>query len=157
MRIKSTYIFPLLLILLTALTALSCSRATSDEERIRTIIKEGAAAVEERSLKGVMRHISEDYRDDFGNDRNSVKGFLFAKMMRGEKTGVFITSVDVEIKGDVSLVEISAIFTRGKEVKSVKDLLPEEMSRERISLVFKKIDNEWKIIKGSWEGAMGTF
>lgn len=135
----------------------ACSRKPTDEDMVRQAVKEAAVAAEAKDVKGFMAHISKDYRDDYGNDYNAVKGIIFYQFMRPGPLSVFIRDVTVEVKGDRTLVNARAALVRGKGAEGIGSVLPENAEAYRFSLVFTKEDGRWRVFNAGWEavGAAG--
>jgi hypothetical protein len=71
--------FSRVLILSCAYFALvACSAATSDEQRVREVIASAETAAEARDVGDVLDLVGDDYADDEGNTRDSLKLFLHA-------------------------------------------------------------------------------
>jgi len=49
------------------------------------------------------------------------------------------------------------ILVRGKEVKNIKDIIPESAAGYRFEMIFKKEGKNWKAVSGQWQdvGAAG--
>ena len=165
-KIKLTSISPPLLkgdlggfvfMLLFFLTLSSCSKGVSEENRLKAIVNEVAEAAQNKDIDEIRKHISKSYRDQEGNDYDGVRRILLYHFIRAETVSVFVRSTDVEIKGDTALVKANAILARGKEVKSIKDIIPESAAGYRFEVIFKKENKDWKVVSGSWQdvGAAG--
>ncbi|MBI5887714.1 MAG: nuclear transport factor 2 family protein [Deltaproteobacteria bacterium] len=154
---RGTYIKPAALGLLIVLALCSCGKKATDEELIRAAINRAAEAAEAKDTAGIMKLVSKDYRDDNGLDYNGIKGVLFGEFFRPGKIKVFVTGVTVEVKGEKALVTAKAALVRGvtpfkgKDVKSIKDILSENADAFRFTLIFKKEGGEWKLVNASWE------
>ena len=63
----------------------------------------------------------------------------------------------MEIKGDTALVKANVLLVRGKEVKSIKDIIPESAAGYSFEMIFKKEGKDWKVVSGAWQdvGAAG--
>ncbi|MDH4227877.1 MAG: hypothetical protein OEV59_09065 [Deltaproteobacteria bacterium] len=124
---------------------MSCAKE-DDSAAIKRIVREAAAAVSKNDVKGVTRHVSKDYRDERGNDYNALKGFLLAKMLRGDSMKVSIISETVEVKGDKAVYSATVIFTGtgGGPVLGGVD-------KTSLSVVFDKKDGEWKALTAAWQ------
>jgi hypothetical protein len=78
---------------LILLSLVACSSATSDEQRVRELVASAEEAAESRDVGDVLDLVGDDYADDQGNTRDSLRGFLrvyFAAHPRLE----LVTSVD---------------------------------------------------------------
>ncbi|OGP33716.1 MAG: hypothetical protein A2X93_05880 [Deltaproteobacteria bacterium GWC2_56_8] len=135
--------------LITALLQ-ACSRPP-DEERIRASVSNAVEAAEAKDVKALMRFISKEYADDRGNDYNGVKGILVYQLLRPEPVKVFLRGLSIEVKGDAALVDAKAITMRGRNIKSLSDIVPDEAEAYRFSILFKNESGDWKVRSASWE------
>lgn len=140
--------FPILLILFFAIQG--CSR-TPDKELIRRSMDSAVKAAEARDVPAFMESVSKDYRDDNGNDYKAIKQMVFYEFMKGERVNVFLRSADIEVAGDKAAVVANVILARGKEVKSLKDIVPEDADGFRFNIMFKKEKGGWKALNAKWE------
>lgn len=141
---------PLIALFLSALFLHACSRPP-EEERIRQSVSEAVEAAEKKDVKAFMRFISNEYADDRGNDYNGIKGVLVYQLLRPEAVKVFVRGLTVEVKGDTALVDAKAITMRGRDIKSLSDIVPEEAEAYRFSIVFKNETGDWKVRSAAWE------
>lgn len=165
-KIKLTPISPPLLkgdlggfvfMLLFFLTLSACAKGVSEEDRLKQIINEAAEAAQEKDIDEVRKHISKLYGDQEGNDYDSIRRLLLYHFIRAETVSIFVRSVDADIKGDTALVKANVVLVRGKEVKSIKDIIPESAAGYRFELIFKKDNKDWRVVSGTWQnvGAAG--
>ena len=134
-----------------------CTKPISEEDKLKNIVNEVAESAQKKDIDGVRKHISKSYRDQEGNDYDGVRKILLYHFIRAETISAFVRSTDVEIKGDAALVKANVILVRGKEVKSIKDIIPESAAGYRFEMVFKKENKDWKVVSGQWQdvGAAG--
>ncbi len=135
----------------------ACSGELTEEDRLRLIVEDIAASARAKDVKAMMGHISRDYNDDKGLDYDGVKGVLFREFFRTKKVGVFVRSMDVQVKGDSALVNTKVLLVRGREVERLEDVIPEEANGFRFSVVFRKEEGEWKALSANWDrvGVLG--
>lgn len=153
---RRTYIKPAALGLLVVIALCSCGKKATDEELIRAAINTAAQAAEAKDTAGVMKLVSKDYRDDNGLDYNGLdynglKGVVFGEFFRPGKIKVFVTGVTVEVRGEKALVTAKTALVRGKDVKSIKGMLPENADASKFTLIFRKEGGDWKLVNASWE------
>ena len=110
-----------------------------------------------KDIDGIRKHISKSYKDQEGNDYDSVRRILLYHFIRAETVSVFVRSVDAEVKEDTAIVRANVILVRGKEIKSISDIIPESAAGYRFEMIFKKEGKEWKVVSGAWQnvGAAG--
>ena len=145
------------IILLSILVFSGCAKGVPDEDILKGIVKDIAEAGQKKDIDGVRKNISKLYRDQEGNDYDSVRRLLLYHFIRAETVSIFVRSVDAEVKGDTALVKANVILVRGKEVKSIKDIIPESAAGYRFEMIFKKENKGWKVVSGTWQnvGAAG--
>jgi ketosteroid isomerase-like protein len=153
MKPISIRILPLLLFAVLALA--SCGDGMSDEDRIKTIVRDAAASAEAKDVSGVMKHLSKDFTGGQQDvDYDSIKGLLVYDIMRPGKVRVIITKLDVEVKksgaGRTGLASVSFVAVRGRPKAGSKELLPDSIGGFRASLVFNLEGDEWKVVHGEW-------
>ena len=135
----------------------ACTKSISEEDKLKAIVYEVAEAGQKKDIDGVRKNISKSYRDQEGNDYDAVRSLLLYHFIRAETVSIFVRSVDAEVKGDTALVKANVILVRGKEVKSIKDIIPESAVGYRFEMIFKKENKDWKVVSGIWQnvGAAG--
>jgi len=147
---KLTIFIPTALLLL--ITFGSCSGTPpSEEERIREIIKEVAEKAEAKDIKAIKKHISKNYRDPRGNDYQELSGLLLYHFFRAEKLSTYLTEIEVSVEREKATAIVEAILTRGKEIKSLKDLIPEAASYYLFNLIFQKEQGKWLLVSAEWK------
>lgn len=145
--------FPRLIIFFLFVAILHACSKPPAEESIRKSVTEAVEAAEKKDVKAFMSFISKEYADDRGNDYNGVKGILVYQLLRPEPVKVFVRGLSVEVNGDTALVDAKAITIRGKDIKSLTDIVPEEAEAYRFSIVFKNESGDWKVRSATWEPA----
>jgi hypothetical protein len=157
-RDKVRGIFGISIVVLLGLFIISaCAKGVSEEDRLKQIVNEAAEAAQKKDIDGVRKHISKSYRDQEGNDYDSVRRILLYHFIRAETVAIFVRSVDADIKGDTAHAKANVFLVRGKEVKSIQDIIPDSAVGYRFELIFKKENKEWRVVSGTWQnvGAAG--
>jgi len=146
-----------LIVFLSFLIFSSCTKSISEEDKLKSIVNEVAEAAQKKDIDGIRKHISKSYKDQEGNDYDSVRRILLYHFIRAETVSVFVRSVDAEVKEDTAIVRANVILVRGKEIKSISDIIPESAAGYRFEMIFKKEGKEWKVVSGAWQnvGAAG--
>ncbi|UCD83474.1 MAG: hypothetical protein JSU92_09190 [Deltaproteobacteria bacterium] len=135
------------------ITFFGCSKPPPTEEGvIRGIIDEVAEKASAKDIMAIKKHISKSYRDRRGNDYQAISGILLYHFW-AEKTSVYLTEVEVSVEGEEANAVVKAILTRGKEFKSLKDLIPDAASYYQFDVVFRKEDGKWLVRSGDWKPA----
>jgi hypothetical protein len=121
-----------------ALLLAACAGDTP-EQRLRDTIAAMEEAVEAKAPGDFIDHVSDDFSGDRGNfDRQSLRGFLAAQMMRKEAIGVTLGPLDVKVMGDRAIVRVDALVTGGGGV------IPD--SGEHLD-----IESGWRLVDGEWQ------
>lgn len=134
-----------------ALLAVACSKKQGDEELIKQAVAEAAASAGRKDISGVIKHLSKDYHDDRGLDYRAVKGVIFGELIKPGNVKVFVTAVSVELKPPRAIAVAKVVLMRGKDVKSVKDIIPDDADAYKFTLLFNKEENGWKVFDSRWE------
>ncbi|MBI5875782.1 MAG: hypothetical protein HZB81_08095 [Deltaproteobacteria bacterium] len=144
-------------LILVFLILSACAKQISEEDKLKAIVNETAEAAQKKDIGEIRKHISKSYKDADGNDYDAVRRILAYHFIRAETVSIFVRNVDVEIKGDTALVRANVILVRGKEVKSISDIIPESAAGYRFEMIFKKEGRDWKTVSGTWQdvGAAG--
>ena len=81
----------------------------SDTEQIQAILTEGERAVEEKDLSAIMRHVSKEYKDDLGLNRDRLR-LLIGQTFR-EHGPLYVTLNSVSIQPQGETASVSAAVT----------------------------------------------
>lgn len=136
-------------VLYLLLSACGQEADSSPEQQVRSVISNIEQAAEERSLSGVMEHISEAYRDHQEYGKDDLRRLMQFQFIRNQKISIFSRIQSLNVDGDVATVELSAAMA-AREID-----LSEEQNRLRanlhsFSLVLKRHDDDWLIDSASW-------
>jgi hypothetical protein len=69
----------------------------SDEARIRRVIYKGRAAIEQEDFEGALRHVSRDYRDDYGLNKVAIAAILKRLFKEFDTIAIHVKGMEVEI------------------------------------------------------------
>ena len=139
---------PILLILLM-LTACGSSEQNTPEDRVKATLEAIESAAEERSLSGVMDHISEQYQDHQGNTKKDIARLVQFQIIRNQKISAFTLIRSLEINDDFAAVELSAAMSGREELSNEKDIL--KADAYRFSIVLADEDGDWRVRSVSWD------
>lgn len=90
-----------------------------DAAQIRSLIADTASAVEKRDLGGVMRCVSEDYRDNDGNSHDRLR-MLVAQALRAETDYTASAQVQrIAMNDDRAVVELHAVVKSGQGTRTI--------------------------------------
>lgn len=111
----------------------------TDEQRIDRLIDEVVEAVSRRDVGGVLSHVSEHYRSREGWDRDQLRAYLAAQMLRGEWAEAFVTNRDIRVNGDEAEAEMTATLSRGGSSGA-------RVGSHRIRVGFQREGNDWRVV-----------
>jgi hypothetical protein len=119
----------------------------AEEDRIAEIVRDIIAAAEEKHVRNIMAHISEDYHDRYGWDKDRVRQTCLYYFFRREKISVFSGSIKVTLSesGNEAEAEFGALFAEGIALKDLK-VIPKRSESYRFRVFFRREDGEWKVI-----------
>jgi len=136
------------------LSACSGSEPESPEQQVRAVLAAIEEASEQRSLSGMMQHISNDYIDHRGNTNKDVKRLLQIHLLRNQNISVFTRISSLEVNTDsqpqTASVELSAAMAaRGVDLSLETNRL--KANTHRFSLALTLEGDAWRISSGSWQ------
>nr|MBO2487910.1 hypothetical protein [Gammaproteobacteria bacterium] len=134
----------LLLLLLAA-----CSDRASPDAQVRAVIERIERAVEERDVGDVLAHIAAQYRDEYGNDRETVgralRGYFIAHQSIHLLTRIealyFLSDDEARVAVLVAMVGRDAAATNAWDLAA--DLYS-------FDLVLVRDGAEWKVTWARW-------
>jgi len=130
---------------LTAMLLASCGRPP-DEAALRNNIAAMQAAVEQRSLAGVMDYITDDFGGSQGLDRDSLRRMLQAQIIANANIGSTIGPITVERQGERATATFSLILTGGSG-----RFLPDRGRAYELKTGWRIEDDVWKVYFAEWE------
>jgi len=120
-------------------------RVISDEDRIKSIVRDMADAAEERSARRIIEHLHPDFRAvrlivEYDIDVMLRGLFLQYKEIRVNLRSLTVNMQDEENAEALFLATVSAAYNPGSHHQN----LTGEMARFR--LTFAKVDGAWKVL-----------
>lgn len=147
---KRLFLLGLSALLVTVLLAPACKKPVSEEDRVKAVINETADLAKAKDIKGILEHVSKDYKDPEGNDRNALKGVLFVYFQGYEKVGLFVRDIQVKVYGDEAEAQVKAILTGGEDPDTIGDMVPASAGGYLIDIKFVREDGGWMVIRATW-------
>jgi hypothetical protein len=140
----------LLLVPFIILSVVSCRRGLSDEDLIREMIDDAAHAAVEKDIKGITEHVSDSYKDEYGNDRDSLKGLLFVYFRQYERINVYVRDAEISVEGDRAEANVKVVFTGGESLEDIGDMVPNSGGGYLLELKLQKEGGDWKVVRSRW-------
>lgn len=140
-----------LLLLLGGVAGFLLLRTPSEEERVRRVIQDIAAAAEEADLSGVIDHVDRGYRDEDGLDRDIIKLFLFDQFRKRGPLRVLIGPIAVTIEGEArASASFDAVLTEGSEAS----FWPKDADAQHFEVELVNREGDWLVLSQTHEPAL---
>jgi hypothetical protein len=147
---KRLPIILLSVLLMCVLLAPGCKKPLSEEDKIKAMITETADLAKGKDIKGILKHVSENYKDQEGNDRNALKGILFIYLQGYQKVGVFVRDIQVTVDGGEAEAQVKVILTGGEDPDTLGGVVPETGGGYLIDMKLVNEDGDWMVIRATW-------
>ena len=121
----------------------------TDEQKIQALINEARVAVERKNVSGLMRLISEDYLDKYGNDKRGLQRLVIAGAHSAEQYTVFPQVTNLKVKGDLAYLEMKTWLWVGD---------PATAPGQELNITAKLLreGKRWRVLSSyGWEEAEG--
>ncbi len=128
-----------------------CKKEMSPEERIRAQIEEIKEYANKRQVGKIMEYISPDYRDGYGNRRDSLKAILIQNLMFRKNVRVFLKDVSVKITDKNADVQLSVFVKEGEGV------IPDNADAIKIELRLVETGDKFLITSAQWKSGASPF
>lgn len=126
---------------------LACTGKKSAQDQIQELVDSASKAAEEKRPGGLVIHLTEDFHDNHGNDKQTVKAVLLREMMNNNKLSVYVTTSDIEVTGGEASALVKVIVTGSA------GWIPEHMDHVRIELKLRRESDKWMIYYADWKPA----
>jgi len=143
----------LLTILISCLIIVACAGdPSSPEQQVRNSLQAMEAAAEKRSMTDFMRYISDDYSDDQGNDKKTLRQLVQYLFLRNQNINIFSLIRSIEINGESATVELSAAMaSRDVDLSQESNRLKADTQRFAVILGPNKNNTVWLIKSANWK------
>ena len=136
------------------LSLFSCDSAQpgSPESRLRDTLQSIEQAAEARSLSKFMQHISDDYQDHKGNDKDQIRKIMQLQYIRNQNIHILAKVTELVVDGNSATVELSAAMA-GNEVDLQGDFskLRADSYQFSVALVSPDQQQTWLVESVSWK------
>ena len=132
--------------LVMSVVLVACSK-TPDEQLIRAAIDEIETSVQNRQTRPVLKHLAEDFRGPQDMTVRQVRQLMAAQYFRNKNIHVVLAGMRIDINGIDANVNFNAAVTGGIGI------LPDQLQYYDVGTVWRKIDDEWRIIRADWAPA----
>jgi len=126
----------------------ACHKET-EEERVKHAVQAIQKGTEIKDIRAILSHISKNYRDPQGNDREGIKGLLLFYFYQHKSISVILNNLEVTVREASATARFEAILS-GRAGDS-GTILPETLGAYRFSVNFSKESGEWRVVAAQWE------
>jgi len=137
------------IILISLLLAACADDPTSPEQQVLNTLAAMETAAQERSMSDFMSHISDNYSDHQGNDKDAIKRILQVLFLRNQNINVFTLIRSVDIQNGLAAVEISAAMA-SRDVDLNQEANRLKADTQRFSLALSIEGDSWLVQSVSW-------
>jgi hypothetical protein len=119
----------------------------SDEARIRRVIYKGKAAIEQEDFEGALKHVSRDYRDDYGLNKVAIAAILKRLFKEFDNIAIHVKGMDVEIaEGGLGKATLFTWVTAqlGEEVGYI---VGDAETPSRVIFTLAKERGRWRVVR----------
>lgn len=117
---------------------------TSEEAKIKKLIKELAQDFEQKKFKKIFEHITEDYKDDGGHTKNTLQTYSTTALAFVNEIKVSISDLRVVVSPDKKKAE--AGFTAKV---SLQTKFGDERFDEPVIFYFRRENGEWMLYRSN--------
>lgn len=137
---------------LIALAAITCfflvrHFLVSDEARIKGVIYQGKAAIEREDFEGALKHVSRDYRDEYGLNKMAIAAVLKRLYAEFDNIAIEVAEMEVTIpeKGQGRAAFNTWVTFRSEE--GIGYLVGSFEEPGRVVFTLAKEGGKWRVIK----------
>lgn len=140
------------LVALLAITACQRERV-GPEAQVRTLIQGAIAEAEQKRIGDLRALISEQYRDDQGQDKRAVENLLRLHFLRNERLYLFARVQSITLAPPDRAQAIVLVAMAGVPIASAQDLPVVRADMHRFEIDFAYEDKRWRAIRAAWRRA----
>jgi hypothetical protein len=121
----------------------------SDEDAIRALFADAAAAIAERRVGDAMEAVSPRFAGQ-GLDRRGLQQLLLGHVLRGAWATAHVAADRVRVDGDSAEAVVLAIAARSGTGTALAELLPANATALRIACRLAREDGAWRVVAAEW-------
>ena len=126
----------------------------TDEARIKKAIASCTAAIEQKDMEALLKHISFSYQDDRGLSYALIKKMVPERLSRMGRIEVRYSDVLVEVEGEEATAVMDLTIIEHREGSEPVALLGGRESKAVLNLKFRKERvGQWLVLSSKWPPA----
>ena len=115
---------------------------TSEEAKIKKLVKELAADFEDKKFKKIFKYVTEDYTDDGRNTKESLREDAKLILAMTTEIDVSIRDLRVVVSGDERTAE-AGFSAKVRMTTKFGDIEPLREGNDQITLFLRREDGRW--------------
>ena len=132
----------------------SCSPAgDSPETQVRTLLKQGEMAAENKETGVLRKMISEKYSDSQGQDKRAIEAILRYYFLRNETIHLLMRIQSVAFPQPAQAQAIVLVAMAGQPISGAQELERLHADLHRFEITLASENKEWKVIRAEWRRA----
>jgi len=123
-------------------------KVMSDEDRIKSIVRDMADAAEERDTQGIVRHLHPEFRSVKPSmDRDIAVAMMWHGFRQYREIRVSLPDLTVELQDDENA---EARFLATLRIATTPGAKPEMQEMGRFRLTLTKVEGAWKVLTAEY-------
>lgn len=123
------------------------------EEQIRARIQQAVVAAEQKDLGTLRAIISNEYRDDQGDDRRAADNLLRLHFLRNESVYLLTRVQSITVINPERAEAIVLVAMAGVPIRSEAELPGVHADLHRFEFLFVREDKTWRVQRAAWRRA----
>ena len=141
----------LIIILFLSVSACSNQSQLTPEQQVEKVIDAMESAIENRNNSQFMEHISDDYLDHKSNTKKSIRKVATVYLLQNKNINLIIRLDSVDLINQHTAAIEATILMTGTKANLTGRLPFLKFDNQKVSGVFRLIDNNWLLSSLSWE------
>jgi hypothetical protein len=126
----------------------SCSDSQSPEEAVRSVITSMEKAAEARDVGDMVEHVSESYRDGYGQGRDEVSRYIRGYFIANQSIHLLTRIEELDFPSKEEARATVLVGMLGRDAGAATWDVAADVYRFKITLL--REDGEWKLTYAEW-------
>jgi hypothetical protein len=125
----------------------------SAEDQIRVLLAEMEVAAEEKDLRPMKAVVSEQYTDEFGNDRQAIVRLLTYHFLRNQSIHLLTRVAAIEIPEPERASVTVYVAMAGRPIPNVDAMTQLRADLYRFDFALEDVEERWQVKRAAWRPA----
>lgn len=142
------------LVLIAIVVGFFVLRPAPVDERteVLRLIAEAERAIEQKRPSDLMALISDDYSDDYGNDRRTVQRLVLAGARQQAEIDLTVQVTDITVNGDTATFTAEVDYSLGRPVS------PDSATHLTVRGWLRREGRRWRVVRAEgWQAAENSY